>query len=391
MKNIVYCKWTSICETGIDNGLQKAGYNITRITKLLDSVDYDMEYGKLLSDTISKTKPDCVFSVNFIPIISRICNIHKVPYICWIVDSPCFQLYSNTISNPCNNIYIFDRDLYNQFYHKNPEGIFHLPLACDIDTWDSINVTDEHHKLYDCDISFVGSLYSEKTRYNSIENIPPYIQGYVDGLINAQLNVLGYNFIPDSLPEEFVKEFKKCANWVPLADDYEENDLRIISDTYIGYKCTEQDRIRTLNALAKYYNVDLYTLSDTSTLENVNLRGPADSNNMMPHIMKCSKINLNMTNKPISSGLPLRIFDILGSGGFLISNYQPEIPELFEIGKDIVVYESIPDLIEKVDYYLHNEEERLEIAKNGHDKVAMYHSYDIKLKYMIEEATNRGY
>ena len=46
------------------------------------------------------------------------------------------------------------------------------------------------------------------------------------------------------------------------------------------------------------------------------------------------KIYLNMTIKPIQTGLPLRIFDIMGCGGFLMTNYQAELPEYFEIGTD---------------------------------------------------------
>lgn len=383
--NIVFCKWTSICETGIDHGLVALGHNVIRITQLLDSVDYDMNYANLLSDTLKAQPVDCVLSVNFIPIIARVCKIHNIPYLCWIVDSPCFQLYSETIVYPTNHIFIFDRDLYHQFCHKNPTGIYHHSLASDMETWDAIVPTDTEHKLYDCDISFVGSLYEEKCRYNMIANaMPDYIRGYVDAIVDAQFNILGYNLIRDSLPPSFVKEFKHYAQWIPLGEDYEEDDLGIVANTYIGYKCTEQDRIRTLNALAKHFSVDLYTQSNTADLVNVNVKGPADSVRMMPQIMKCSKINLNLTNKPISSGLPLRCFDIMGCGGFMISNYQPEIPELFELDKEVVVYESISDLIEKADYYLTHEEDRLAIAKNGYEKVKQYHSYEVKLQQMFE-------
>jgi spore maturation protein CgeB len=389
MMKVAFCKWTSICEVGVDNGLTALGYEVIRVPSMMDSVDYDMEYASRLLKVLNEEHPDCVFSINFIPIISRVCNIHKIPYICWIVDSPCFQLYSDTIANPYNRIFIFDRDLYHQFYSKNPESIFHLSLASDLITSDSIEITPEHHKAYDCDISFVGSLYSEKTRYNSLTNLPDSIRGYVDALIDAQLQVFGYNFIADTLSPEFVSQFKSYAAWVPLAEDYEENDLRIIADTYIGYKCTEQDRIRTLNALASRFNVHLYTQSDTSPLENVHCMGPADSTKMMPHIMKCSKINLNLTNKPISSGLPLRIFDIMGNGGFVISNYQPEIPELFELDREIVTYTSIPDLLEKTEYYLTHEEERLTIARNGYKKIKLYHSYTEKLSTIFQLALER--
>lgn len=391
--NIIFCKWGSICETGVDNGLKALGHNITRITRLLDSVDYDSAYAELLSDTLLEHPADCVFSINYIPIIARVCKIHNIPYLCWIVDCPCFQLYSKTISYPTNHIFIFDRDLYNKFYPLNPQGIYHHSLASDIPTWNAVCVTDAEHKAYDCDISFIGSLYSDKKTafYNQIEHqLPEYIKGYVNGLIDAQYNIFGYNLIRDSLTPDFIKTFKKYAQWVPLAEDYTENDADIIADSYIGHKCTEQDRIRTLNTLAQYFNVDLYTRSDTSCLTGVHVKGPADSVSMMPQIMKCSKINLNLTNKPISSGLPLRCFDIMGNGGFMLSNYQPEIPELFELDKEVVVYESMPDMLEKADYYLSHEEERLEIAQRGCEKVKQYHSYEVKLKQMFEMVWSRS-
>lgn len=387
--NIVFCKWKSICETGVDNGLVARKHNIIRITRPLDNVDYDMAYADLLSDTLKAQPVDCVFSINFIPIIARVCKIHNIPYLCWIVDSPCLQLYSETVSYDTNYIFIFDRDLYNKFYPDNPHGIFHHSLASDIPLWDSIQVTKEEHKAYDCDISFVGSLYSDKvfSLYNKIEQgLPEYIRGYVNGIIDAQLNIFGYNLIRDSLTPEFVKEFKAHAKWIPLNEDYAEDDIGIIADTYIGYKCTEQDRIRSLNALAQYFHVDLYTTSDTSCLTGVNVRGPADSAKMMPQILKCSKINLNFTNKPISSGLPLRCFDIMGNGGFMLSNYQPEIPELFELDKEVVVYESMSDMLEKAGYYLEHEDERIAIAKRGYEKVKQYHSYEVKLNEMFHMA-----
>ena len=116
--------------------------------------------------------------------------------------------------------------------------------------------------------------------------------------------------------------------------------------------------------------------------------GGADSNNMMPQIIKCSKINLNMTNYPIKTGLPLRIFDLMGAGGFVISNYQAEIPEYFIPGEDIVLYDSIPDLLGKIEYYLEHEDERIQIARNGYNKVKEYHTYDLRLLTMFEIIIN---
>lgn len=383
---IIFCRWKSICEVGIANAMKRIGCNVVTMNRAFESVDYDQGYLQELAALIQKN-PDarCVFTVNFQPIIARVCKVFKLPYLSWTVDCPSFQLYSETVAYPTNRIFLLDRTQYEKFAPINPECIFHLPLGCDLPTWDSIQVSPEEHRKYDCDISFIGSLYSEKCRYNEIEkDLPDYMRGYVDGLINAQLNVYGYNFLEDSITEEWAEEFKKYADWVPLAEDYTEDVKGIVADTYLGYKCTEQERIRTLSAISEHFDMDLWTLSDTSMLPKIHNRGGADSNNMMPQIIKCSKINLNMTNRPIKTGLPLRIFDLMGAGGFVISNYQAEIPEHFVPGEDIVLYDSIPDLLDKIAYYLAHDDERIQIATNGHEKIKQAHTYDMRLVTMFE-------
>ncbi len=385
---IIFCRWKSICEDGITNAIKRLGYTLVPFDRDFSSVDYDTDYLDALAKVIQEN-PDanCVFSVNFQPIIARTCKVFKLPYISWTVDCPQFQLYSKTIDLPTNRIFLFDRMQYQRFAPYNPDCIFYMPLGCDLATWDSIKLTEKDHVNYDCDISFVGSLYSEKTRYNQIEkDLPDYMRGYAEGLIDAQLNVYGYNFIDDSISDEWAAEFKKYADWIPLAEDYREDTRAIVADTYLGYKCTEQERIRVLRAISERFDMDLWTLSDSSKIPKIHNRGGADSNNMMPQIIKCSKINLNMTNKPIKTGLPLRIYDLMGAGGFVISNYQAEIPEYFEVDKEIVLYESVPDLLEKIDYYLKHDDERKQIAKNGYERIKKEHTYDIRIKAMLELA-----
>ena len=68
-------------------------------------------------------------------------------------------------------------------------------------------------------------------------------------------------------------------------------------------------------------------------LPHVKNRGIADSERVMPKIFKCSKINLNMTLRSIKSGIPQRAFDIMGCGGFLMSNYQPELQNISYPGR----------------------------------------------------------
>lgn len=383
---IILCSWGSMCEPGMIKAIKNLGYELVIFDKKYTDVDYDKEYLLSLADLIQNT-PDaiCVLSLNYMPITARACKPFKIPYLSLTADCPCTTLYSNTLAYPHNRVFLFDKLQTEKFSPLNPNNIFHLPLASDTDMWDSIQITDSDRKKYSCDISFVGSLYSEVCRYNKIQhNLSDIMRGYVDGLIAAQQNVYGYYFIEDAISEDWAREFQKQADLSPVQEDYIDDIKGIIADTYIGYKCTEQERINTVNAISQNFNMDIYTLSDTSMLPKVNNRGPADSGTMMPKIFKCSKINLNTTNRAIRSGIPLRIFDIMGCGGFIISNYQPEILDLFTPGEDIVLYDSIPDLLDKIHYYLNHDYEREQIAKNGYNKVKQYHTYEQRLEYMLK-------
>ena len=87
--------------------------------------------------------------------------------------------------------------------------------------------------------------------------------------------------------------------------------------------------------------------------------------------------------RPIQTGLPLRIFDVLGCGGFLITNYQAEIPDLFEIGVDLETYSSMEELHQKCAYYLEHEDERKQIAENGYRKVKQLHDCKQRMQTML--------
>jgi hypothetical protein len=85
-----------------------------------------------------------------------------------------------------------------------------------------------------------------------------------------------------------------------------------------------------------------------------------------------SLISLNIS---LNTELNMRFFEILSVGGFLltdrISTYTG-YEMLFQDGKDFVFFDSGEDLCEKIDHYLRNPEEALQIARHGFET---YHKY----------------
>ena len=382
---IIFCRHHSICEPGILKSLTRLGHEVVEFMHDREPQDYDKDYLLRLAALLQQT-PDAaaVLSVCFSPIIARASKPFGIPYISCTVDSPCSTLYSKTMEYPHNRLFLFDKLQLAKFEHRNPGNCFHTLLACDIEHFDNVTVSSTDMKKYGTDVSFVGSLYSEKNSYDDIaDKLPAYMRGYVEGLCSAQKNVYGYNFIEDALTDEWVSDFVSTVGFDPLPADYETDLKGIIADTYLNCRCTELERKHTLDAISRHFHVDLYTQSDSSMLPHVKNRGIADSERVMPKIFKCSKINLNITLRSIKSGVPQRALDIMGCGGFLMSNYQPELAEYFIPGEDLVLYDSVDDLIQKIDYYLSHEEERLQIAKNGYEKVKRYHTYDTRLTEIL--------
>lgn len=388
---ILFYRYNSICEPDIIQAFTNFGITVhTEELEMHNKQTTPRECAEKVSTWILRHPLAFVFSINFFPAISYTCEKLKVPYVCWSVDSPVPELYSNALKNAYNRIFLFDKAQYQLFFPVNPDCIFYLPLATNVKRWENIvlNMTDEDYTSYGADVSFIGSLYTEKCKYDAL-TLSDRTRGFVDGLMEAQLKVFGCNFIPESLTEEIIREIEKADPTFYRSDDvYADMSPYLVAHQYIGMKLAAVERERTLKRLSERFDLSLYTRSDTSRLPKAHCKGGVSTLTEMPKVFQASKINLNITMRAIETGLSLRIWDILGCGGFLLTNYQAEIPDYFEIGRDLETYESMEELEEKVRYYLTHDQERVEIAINGYEKVAKYHTYEIRLSQMIKLLTD---
>lgn len=391
---ILFYRYGSICEPDILASFKS--YGVTVIEEKTEIYHKNLP-SSVQADTVNKLiiehTPIFVFSINFFPVIAEICHIHNVLYLCWSVDCPVMELFAQPMQYPTNRIFLFDREQYHYFQPYNPNGIFYLPLASSVGRFDTVtrSITAKDRSTYSADISFIGSLYSEKNWYQKLAELPPYIKGYLDGVIEAQLQIYGYNFMEEALSDQMIAELKQSLSDKVAFYSYskliKDPAKYTIAHLCMGHQVAETERIRTLNTLAQHFNVDLYTASDTAPLKGVQTHGPIESLKAMPKVFHLSKINLNMTLKSIQSGLPLRILDIMGCCGFLMTNYQSELDEYFEIGRDLECYSSMEELIDKCAFYLEHDDIRKEIAHNGYEKIKQHHTYSHRIAEMLRNVT----
>lgn len=389
--NILFYRYGSICEEDILKCFRESGHKcITIEDEIEDKRITGADTIRLVDKELQQAAFDCVFTINFYPSISDLCNVYHIRYICWVVDSPVLELFASSISNDWNRVFIFDRSQYEDICKYNPGRIFHYPLAVDTNSKQEVikeAFLSARSKRFESDISFVGSLYSEKDPMNSLTNAPQYLLGYLDGLCEAQLKVYGYYFVEEMLSQGIVDDFKShVKDYFTMKCDNHLTDRVVIGQYYIGNHITSMERQRLIAHVSETIPIDVYTRSNTSPIKKANCKGGCQTLTEMPVIFHESRININPTSKAIRSGVPLRVFDILACEGFVLSNYQTELSELFIPGEDFVYYDSIEQVPELIEYYFAHENERKEIAHNGFIKVKDQYSYMIRLNGLLLKA-----
>ena len=386
---ILMLEWKSFGNEDIIQALKNLGHTVKTIPFSNKEVHHDTEIENELVSEIKAFSPDFVFSFNYFPIVSLACKQADMRYVAWVYDCPYVLLYSYTIVYPGNYVFIFDKELYMEFHNAGIHTIHYLPLAANTRRLKAMETTADFQTFHNSkwlnktDIAFVGSLYTEKHQfYQRLEGITPYTRGYLEGIMAAQKQVYGYNFVQEMLSPSIIEDLMRVLPMQPNSTGVETVEY-LYAQYVINRQITAMERTEFLHAIGRNHSYDLYTPDETLTLPGCINHGPVDYYDMAPYVFKNAKINLNITLRSIKSGIPLRGFDIMGAGGFLLTNYQADFADCYIPGEDFVFYESKEDLLAKIDYYLAHEDERKMIAENGFNKTASHHTYEHRIAEIL--------
>lgn len=366
--------------------LQEMGHSVTVIDDHpLDPVDLDAsESLASIEKAILTQSFDYAITYQYVPLLSNLFCKHHLTYIAWVYDSPLITLFHHSVFNHTNRIFIFDHTLYERMKRLEIPHIYYMSLAANTNRANCLSLSSEDEAKYSCDISFVGGLY-EQNSYNSVmHKIPPEIilpmnQYLMHNLCNWH-DVRTWPLMPEACTAYLTDE--KYSDTSTMRK-FEMPDSLFLGILFLSRKLGEMERITALDTLAEKHKVDLYTSSKSDQIGILNVHPPVNYYTELGKVYHFSKINLNFTLPSIETGVPLRIFDIMAFGGFVMSNYQAEYDTLFTPGRDLVVFHDLGELKELTDYYLNHEKERLTIAANGYKTVNKYYSYKHQLEQIL--------
>lgn len=391
MREVLFLDWNSFGREYIINALEKAGYNVTLYIWNFkkENMRENENTRKKLEEMLFKNIYSFVFSVNFFPVAAHACNKCDTKYVSWVYDSPFLLLYSKYLYCTTNYVFLFDYSQYKELYEKGIRTVYYLPLAASVEDYDYLENTSENIKKYESDISFVGSTYKEVNHdfMGLLEGANDYTKGYLTAIMNMQHEIQGGTLLEDMLEGKVLEELRRICP-IERGEDEWETEAWIYANYFLARNLTGQERISALQKLGSNYSTILYTPDPDLCISGVDNRGPVDYLSEMPFVFKNSKINLNITLRSIQSGIPLRAMEIMGSGGFLLTNYQEDFLDFFVPGEDYVYYIDEKDMLDKVTYYLEHDEERKEIALNAYEKVKNNHTYHHRIQTILSIVFN---
>lgn len=379
MKKALVYRWKAYNQRDVEEALQNAGIELTVFDLAYKSMDEDDVFEEKVVRLLREDSFDFVFSINYFTILSNACERVGMPYISWLCDSRLLTMHNNSVFNACNCIFVFDRVDYAEFRRLGAK-VFYLPLAANVARMDRVRSGETRI----AEIAFVGSMYAKKNEYDKCKGeLTPYLQGYFDAALRAQTDVYGEDVIGELLTDDIVLKLGACLSFEKAKESFSSLPLAF-AVTHLGFKLANIERTKLLTLLSEHFPVALYSDAPLPDAAGIDYRGTVDYWTQMPKVFYNSRINLNVTMRNIRTGLPLRMFDIMGCEGFLLTNYQAEIASLFEPGRDLAVYESFDDCLKKAGYYLEHEDERRTIAENGYRKICAHHTYDHRIAEMFE-------
>ena len=110
--------------------------------------------------------------------------------------------------------------------------------------------------------------------------------------------------------------------------------------------------------------------------------GPLPTEDMIRMYSK-SKINLGfggVAGHQDTYCLKGRDFEITMSGGLYLTEHNPELEKVYDVGKEIITYTSFDDLVAKISYLLSNPEEAERIRKRGFQRAHTEHTWEMRFE-----------
>ena len=383
-KSTVFVVEGELFVSDISEALIKRGYSVYTWDTMRLNVDE-------LTYTARAMNPEFVISVNHVGGLLDACQALHLPLLTWEIDPSTAFVEQRIAKVASSNMFTYNRELRGSYEEAGYDRVCHLPLATNPKARFPVDLTAVDDQRYISDVSFVGTSMVENSQRCEAEFASTYATCFPEERLGSGAVLLRRlmemqrqspsRFITPRLLERLSPEFRT------LARELNKEDPAMLAGEIAG----SEKRLATLANIASYSPKVWGDPNWEAVVRyGAEYMGYAGHFYELNKIYSGAKINVDINRIYQMNIVPMRVFDVLACGGFLIAEYSPELAELFELGVHLETWRDFGELQDKIRWYLSHEKDRQEIARAGREWVLQRHTIEQRVARMINSIGESG-
>lgn len=346
---------------------------------------------------IAQFQPDIVFGLDHFR-FEYSAVPKQVVYITWVQDPMAHIMDQNTPPKLTNRDFVMNHFITWKKFKEigySEKCLIDAPVPANAHIYKPYQLNEQELEQYSCDICLVCHASDAEQHVDEIVSKFPQVlsdairaiyEGYRDYVCET-----GELFYEEVIFAEYIKgamqqHFHAVLNQKTLCflanDMYQWYNQRVFRQALVDWMID-----------AGFTNLKLWGngWKSNSKYEKYAM-GPAKNGETLSKIYQASKIVIGNNVQTTSAA---RAWETMLSGGFYISNYIPpeldvtDIRKIIDVDQDLVMFYNKEDLIQKIHFYLTQEEERREMIKRGRTAALEKMTFDILMKRVLNEVAMR--
>ncbi|MBF0426720.1 MAG: glycosyltransferase family 1 protein [Magnetococcales bacterium] len=330
---------------------------------------------------VDRFRPDFILNYpSFLSLVSQIGAMRGIPVFHWVVDKVLDPEHIKPDSfADTDHIFAACRSDVAEYRRIGVKSRY-FPNSC--------NIAGDDYSRYDkiYNVSYVGTIelgennyYRQFVREIRHSVTTPQEEQNLEQLIHV-------------LEVALSRQAEASKRFVYILPDLVSKILDTVGDAFPGISPHELTAILTKETcfhqrrhfLERIPQLDVFGPEDwtRAPLPNVRYHGVVNLRES-GRVFAASTINLSISRVYSQDGLSDRIFNVLYAGGFLLTNRQETISELFQEGVDLEAYATVEELLDKIAFYENHPQAREGIARRGHENVIRNHTFNNRIRTML--------
>ncbi|MBP2673623.1 MAG: CgeB family protein [Deltaproteobacteria bacterium] len=355
----------------VARALEALGHTVVRVRGRKEETCGDI-LGRAV-ETIASDRPDFFLTMNHFGFdedgaLADLFRSIEMPAAIWYVDSPdlVVRAFPKNVS-PYSCLFVWDENYVGSMKALGFGNVSYLPLAADETVFRPFALSVAERRKIGSDVGFVGNSMVGPSREALLEvhrELRPAVERTAQRLGAAR--DIPFREAADAA----MHEGERAAYDALGAKEKSAFEAAVLWRATLLYRLS---RLRALEEFRPFVRGD----AGWKGLLNGKFRlGPQlNYYKELPSFYNACKVSFNATSVQMGTAVNQRAFDVPACGAFLLTDHQPSIEALFDVGEEMITYMDIDEIDDLARFYLRNDAAREAVAGKGRSRVLGEHTY----------------